>query len=659
MTGAVDRRPAGTAPVGPVLPTTSRLRPLGCDAVRLTGGFWGERQRRNGEATVPHALAWIDRCGWLDNLRLAARGDLGARAARRGREFSDSEVFKLAEAMAWESPRGGTETLADLSSLIAAAQEPDGYCNTAFGRPGQPPRYSALDFGHELYCHGHLIQAGVAALRTGADNRLGEIAVRAAAHVCDSFGPDGLQGVCGHPGIEMALVELYRVTGTRRYLDQARLFLDRRGHGSLPDLPLGRAYYQDDAPIRRREVFAGHVVRELYLACGAVDVAVETGDDALLATVRRQWQRTVSTRTHLTGGMGSRHRGESFGEDFELPPDRAYAETCAGIASLMLSWRLLLATGEVGFADLAERTLVNVVAAAVALDGRAFFYANPLQQRVPGPPADPARPSPREASGVRAPWYEVACCPTNLARTLASLGAYLATTDDHGIQVHQYAAAQIEVGPTRLEIETAYPWRGRVGVRVAGTGDRPWELSLRVPSWAAGARLETPDGTRVVGPGYARVSRRWRPGDRVRLDLPVRPRWTAADPRIDAVRGCLAVERGPLVYCTESVDVGPAGSVDVGPAGSVDAAPEALLGVDRAAPIHEHPVAGLGEDVVGLTVTASMARVPVGGWPFGEIPVAPRRWRPLTLIPYHLRAHRGPAAMRVWLPAGDPRSEEE
>jgi DUF1680 family protein len=628
--------PEGVPMIGPVLPSTGVLRPLGLDQVRLTGGFWGERQERNAKASIPHARHWLEETGWLGNFRLAATDDL-APHRRRGREFSDSEVYKLAEAMSWEVGRGGTAPVDELSTVVAAAQEPGGYLNTMFGRPGQQPRYSDLTWGHELYCYGHLIQAGVARLRTGVKDALATTAIRAADHVCAEFGPTGRQALCGHPEIEMALVELYRATGTARYLDQARLFVDRRGQATLPDIELGRAYFQDDIPVRERAAFAGHAVRALYLACGAVDVAVETGDDKLLAAVVRQWERTVAARTYLTGGMGSRHEGEAFGDDFELPADRAYIETCASIASVMLCWRLLLATGEARFADLAERTLYNVIAASTSLDGRGFFYTNPLQQRAAGPALDRSRPWPRPSSSERAPWRDVSCCPTNIARTLASLGGYIATTDDGGVQIHQYAAGTVASGDVALSVDTGYPWDGAVTVRVDRTGDRPWRLSLRVPAWATEATLVTPEGSQEVTPGYAVVSRTWRAGDRIRLALPVTPRWTMPDPRIDAVRGCVAVERGPLVYCAESVDHDPALALDA-------------VNVDHSAPITERPMPALGRDVVALDVPAPTNPVAGNGWPYGSISTAAPEPGSLTLVPYHLWANRGPATMRVWLP---------
>jgi DUF1680 family protein len=515
-----------------------------------------------------------------------------------------------------------------------------------FGRGGQRPRYSDLEWGHELYNDGHLMQAAVARARTTGPDELVATARRVADHVCDTFGPGGIERVCGHPEVELGLVELARVTGDQRYLDQAALFVDRRGRGSLGEIGFGQAYFQDDMPIRDATVFRGHAVRALYLAASAVDVAVETGDDALLATLITQWEATIARRTYLTGGMGSHHTGEAFGEDFVLPPDRAYSETCAGIASMMLAWRLLLATGEPRFADLFERTLHNVVATSPAPDGRHFFYANPLHQRSPGvvPPED--EESKRAGTSLRAPWFLVACCPTNVARTLASLATYLATADGNGIQVHQYADCRIDTtidGDRRVgvDVTTRYPADGTVTVRVRETDGAPWALTLRVPAWASGAELTDADGRWPAAPGAVVVERGFRPGDEVTLTLPMAPRWTRPDPRIDAVRGCVAVERGPLVMCAESVDLPGGRHVDG-------------VRVDPSVPPRD-----AGDAVV---VTGRLVEPVDRPWPYdsggrddpGEPDEEPQADVgadvDVPLVPYHTWANRGPSTMRVWLP---------
>ncbi|MFC9679280.1 glycoside hydrolase family 127 protein [Streptomyces sp. NPDC056948] len=626
----------------PVAPTRGRLRPLGLDEVRITGGFWARRRHTNATATLGHCRDWMEREGWTGNFRAAAEGRI--HTDRRGREFADSEIYKLLEAMAWQGASYDGDVAA-LTDVIAPAQRPDGYLNTAFGRPGQQPRYSDLEWGHELYCHGFLIQAGVAQTRARGEGELTKIARRAADHVCATFGPGGIEGVCGHPGIETGLVELARLTGEQRYLDQAALFVDRRGHRTLADIEFGRAYFQDDMPVRDATVLRGHAVRALYLAAGAVDVAVETGDDALLAAVVRQWEATVARRTYLTGGMGSHHRDESFGDDFVLPPDRAYSETCAGVASVMLAWRLLLATGEPRFADLAERTLFNVIAASPSEDGRSYFYANTLHRRHRGtvPPAD--RVSPRADSGLRAPWFAVSCCPTNVARTLAQLPAYLATADDEGLQLHQYADAELATSlgdgqGVALRVRTDYPTGGTVALRIDRSPARPWTLSLRVPAWTVGetAQLVDPDGNRrSVAPGTAQLTRVFRPGDEIRLELPVTPRWIRSDPRIDATRGTAAVQRGPLVYCAESTDLPDGHEVDA-------------VRVD----LSEEPEDGPGDTVVAPGELVGPHDTP---WPYPPLDgatAAATDPEAITLVPYHSWANRGPSTMRVWLPTTQP-----
>ncbi|MER6562525.1 beta-L-arabinofuranosidase domain-containing protein [Streptomyces sp. NPDC001027] len=666
----------------PVAPSRGRLRPLGLDEVTVTGGFWARRRQTNATATLDHCHDWMERVGWTGNFRAAVEGRI--QRDRRGREFADSDVYKLIEAMAWEAGSGSgfaaelDARIAALTDTIAPAQEPDGYLDTAFGRPGQQPRYSDLEWGHELYCHGHLIQAGVAQMRARGDGELAKIARRAADHVCTAFGPGGIERVCGHPEIETALVELARATGEQRYLDQAALFVERRGRHTLAEPEFGRAYYQDDMPVREAAVLRGHAVRALYLAAGAVDVAVETDDDALLAAVVRQWEAAVARRTYLTGGMGSHHRDESFGDDFVLPPDRAYSETCAAVASVMLNWRLLLATGEPRYADLAERTLFNVVATSPSEDGRTFFYANTLHRRRRGTAPAADAQSPRADSGLRAPWFAVSCCPTNVARTLALLPAYLATADDDGVQLHQYADAELATSLTggrdvALTVRTDYPSGGSVAVRIDRSPERPWTLSLRVPAWAtgAGARLVDPDGvSRAVTPGTVAVTRRFRPGDEIRLELPVAPRWIAPDPRIDAVRGTAAVQRGPLVYCAESVDLPPGHEVDSvrvnpsvqpqdGPDGTVVAS-GALVAASNARAAEPGRSGSPGDSADADATADADTHTPADAdarWPYAaldEAAVPDAERADIVLVPYYSWANRGPSTMRVWLPTTRP-----
>ncbi len=614
---STDSRPRGTA--------GSRLRALGPSRVTILDGFLAERQRVNRERTIPHGFDQLGRSGTLENLRLAAGADgrYQARADTSGATFPflDSDVYKWLEAVGWElgrAPDPGLAAAADQAiALVAAAQRPDGYLNSYVQVVGGGIPHADLAWGHEFYCVGHLIQAAVAWHRALDDDRLLAIAVRAADRIDKEFGPTGRDGVDGHPGIEMALVELTRVTGDRRYLALAARMLDLRGRGLLGVGRFGAAYWQDHEPVREAATVAGHAVRQLYLDCGAVDVAVELDDHALLAAVRRRWQDLVATRTYLTGGMGSRHRDESFGDPFELPPDRAYAETCAAIASVMLAWRLLLATGEAGYADAIERAVYNGVLPGVSLSGTRFFYVNALQRRTRRAWEPPGH-------GERAPWYPCACCPPNLMRLLSSWEQYLATSDDGGVQLHQYATAEVEADvageAVRLSVRTGYPWEGRVEVEVVRAPEHPWTLSLRVPSWCRSAALTGPggDGPAPAGPGAAELTRRWEGGDTVVLDLDLPVRVTGPDPRVDAVRGCVAVERGPLVYCVESADL---------PAGTEL---EDLRWDPGREPVTA-PRPDLGDAVVGITVPLAGAGT-VGA------------------IPYFAWANRGAGAMRVWVP---------
>jgi hypothetical protein len=626
-----------------VQPSVSVWRPLGADEIKVTGGIWRQKQRLNADTILRHCESWMERIGWIGNFDRAAAGTIDG--GHSGIEFVDSELYKLLEAMAWELGRDYSGDLERryhaLVARVAAAQEPDGYLHTSFGRPGQPPRYSNLESGHEMYCFGHLFQAAVARLRTGHDDLLAQVARRLADHVYDQFGPGGRVAVCGHPEIEMALVELARSTGEQRYLELARLLVERRGTGTLGIHPFGQEYFQDDIPVREATTMRGHAVRALYLASGALDVATEARDEELSAAVRRQWANGVARRTYITGGVGSHHQDEAFGDDFELPADRAYAETCAGIASVMLSWRLLLATGEDKYADLIERTLLNNVLASPRADGRAFYYTNTLHQRTPGLVPDEDQLIHRAESGLRAPWFEVSCCPTNVARTLASVGLYFATASDDGIQLHQYGDYQLSTalaaGTVTLEVSSAYPIGGRISVSIIEAPAREITLRLRVPAWARGsATLSEAPTTRSAS--YVEIRRVFRPGETIGIAFPDGARATYPDPRIDAARGTFAVERGPLVLALESLDLPAEWNVN-----EITADPGSIAAADDAATI----------DVYRHSLVAA-------GWPYSAGSEEQEGERvQARLIPYHQWANRGPSTMRAWLPLARARSHDK
>ncbi|HLI00546.1 MAG TPA: beta-L-arabinofuranosidase domain-containing protein, partial [Acidimicrobiales bacterium] len=559
-----------------------------------------------------------------------------------GPVFSDSDLYKVLEAIAWDRAHGPVaehEQFFDQAvELLSRAQLPSGYLHSyvQVRKPDRP--FSDPETDHELYCAGHLIQAAVADRRTGGNPTLEGLTKRLIEYLAGALTGPHRTYLDGHPEIETALVEWYRTDGEQAHLGLATTLLDRRGHNTLIHGRFPPAYFQDDIPVEDTTIVRGHAVRALYLGAGAVDAYTETGRERLLATQLAQWEDMVSAKTYLTGGVGSRHLDESFGDPYELPPDRAYCETCAAIASIQWSWRLLLVTGEARFADLIERTLYNGFLSGIGLDGRSFFYVNPLQAR-----------DPRTAG--RQPWYTCACCPPNIMRLLASVEHYLATTSPGALQLHQYVPCQLRAAAPdgremAVTVETGYPWTGQVLVRVDTPPDGPFALELRVPAWAPSLSVAVNQQGLAVEPdgrGYVAIRREWRAGDEVSIELPVRPRLTYPSPRIDASRGSVAVERGPLVYCVEGIDT-PKGSV-------LD------IGIPASAAVGDGPVMTIGgTEVVGVDIDARVADRGADAWPYAATPpdsgpgpdgtdVA------LRAVPYFARANRGARDMRVWIPS--------
>jgi DUF1680 family protein len=602
--------------------------PLG--SISLTKGFWSRKQEINRQVSLRHGYEQLERAGNFNNLRLAAGSGEGEYL---GPVFMDSDVYKWLEALAYDLANvrdPEVERMADETiDLLVAAQQDDGYLNSYFQVVHPERRWTDLDHDHELYCAGHLFEAAVAMHRATGNERLLKVACRFADHMDSIFGPGKRDGAPGHPEIELALVELYRETGERRYLDLASFFINQRGRGRMGGYGrLGPAYHQDRVPVRQAMVVEGHAVRQLYLTAGVTDVYLETGEQALFKALTRLWRDMTTKKMHLTGGFGARFVGESFGEAYELPSDRCYCETCAAIASMMWNWRMLLATGELRYADVLERSLYNGFLSGVSLDGRRYFYVNPLQSR----------------GGIERPeWYGCACCPPNVMRQIAVVGHYVATVDATGLQVHQYASARIEAELKALRVETDYPWDGKVKVTVEETDGATWQLALRVPGWCAGASLQVNGQaveTAAIGGTYAAIERAWRIGDVVELDLPMEPRLTAPNPRVDAIRGSLAIERGPLVYCLEQIDQEPNLNLL-----DVRIAPEASLQATRR------------EDLLGgvVAIEAPGAVVDIGAWRdelYRPAPTEdlPQREVTLTAVPYYAWANRGPGSMRVWIP---------
>jgi len=633
------RQAAG--PVDGAKSPAATLTTLDAQAVTIEDGLWARRQTVNYETALPHGYRMLEEAGNLENLRIAAGH---SSAPYRGPVFMDSDVYKWLEAAAWELGRRPNDWLRTTSEatidLVAAAQGADGYINSFYtvAQPGR--RWTDFAHGHELYCAGHLIQAAVALRRATGGERLLAIAQRFTDYLHSLFGPGRKVATPGHPEIEMALVELYRETGERRHLDLAAFFLEHRGRGWLgPGRYNSSSSYQDRVPVREATGVEGHAVRALYLTTGETDVYLETGEAALLGALNRQWHDLVSRKLYITGGVGGRHHSEAFGQPYELPNDLAYCETCGAIASVMWSWRMLLATGESRFGDLIERTLYNAVLSGVSLTGDRYFYVNPLASN--GEAEHLSR-----GGCIRKDWHLVACCPPNVMRQVATFGHYMATRDGSGLQIHQYAPARITVdlgtGPVMVvRMETAYPWDGRVRLSVEQAPTTARALSFRLPAWCSAPSARVNGKPTTPGPnGYLRVERAWQSGDVVELELPMEPRLIEAHPWIESTRGCVAIERGPLVYCLEQADHPDATVAD--------------LEIDTAAPLESSWVPGRLEGI--SVVRGSGWAVDAGSWkgrlyrPIGRGSSAARRRTTLTAIPYYAWANRGPGAMRVWIP---------
>ncbi|MCU1431222.1 MAG: hypBA1, partial [Actinotalea sp.] len=450
---------------------------------RITDGFLFGRMQTNREGSLRHGLEQLEAGGNLHNLRVAA----GQAEGYHPTLTLDADVHKWVEAVGWELGRGADaglqEALDRVVGLLLACQQDDGYLNSWFQAVEPDRRLTDLTRGCEMYCAGHLIEAGVVLSRVLGDRRLLQAAMTFADLLWEEFGPDGRAEIDGHEEVELALVELYRETGEARYLQLAARFIDERGHGLVGPGVFGPRYYQDHEPVREATTLTGHAVRAMYLNTGAADVYLEQGDGSLLEALERQWSSMVSTKMYLTGGLGSRERDEAIGEPYELSPDRAYCETCAAAGLIFWNWKLLQATGDARYADLLERTLYNAFLAGVSLDGRSYFYANPLEVREEheaphesewsGETAWYISPAPEQATAHRRPWFRCACCPPNVMRVLSSLDQYLATTSESGLQVHQYATASIRAevagAPVAVDVATDYPWRGLVQVTVTAT----------------------------------------------------------------------------------------------------------------------------------------------------------------------------------------------
>jgi DUF1680 family protein len=631
------------------------VRPVPFTAVKLEDGFWRDRIETNRTVTVWYAFRKCEETGRIDNFAKAARLMPGS---FRGTPFDDSDVYKVIEGAAYcLATHSDPELDAYLDALIAkiaAAQEPDGYLYTARTiHPDNPPGIASPkrwvndcgglkgNYGdsHELYNVGHLYEAAVAHHQATGKRTLLDVAVKSADLVASVWGPGKLDIPSGHPEIELALVKLYRATGTRAYLDLARFILECRGRGKGIATP----QYANHKPVTEQTELVGHAVRAAYMASAMTDVAALLGDAAYRRATDALWDDMAWRKMAVTGGLGARHGGEAMGAAYELPNAEAYNETCAAIANALWCHRMFLLTGDGKYLDVLERAVYNGVLCGVSLSGDRFFYVNPLA-------ADGHTPF-NHGHATRFPWTGCACCPVNIARFIPSVPGFAYAARGNSAYVGFYlpgtAEIPLEKGRVTLRQTTGLPWDGRVRIEVRGAPGTEWELKLRVPGWASNRPVPTdlyryldqpdaapsltvngkPVGLRTAQ-GFVGVTRNWSPGDVVELNLPMPVRRVAAHEKVAADAGLAALERGPLVYCLEGADHN-------------GAVAQLALARDAALTPEHRPALLGGVTVLRGTATETFRQKD------GSVASRPAG---ITAIPYPVWCLRGPNPMAVWLP---------
>ncbi len=620
-----------------------RLTPLSLDQVKINGGFWQERQRLNAHVTIPAVYQQCQETGRIAAWKLSWRPGM----PNEPHVFWDSDVAKWLEAASYGLITHPHLALAkqveEVVDLMAKAQQSDGYLNTHFSVVRPHARWANLRDDHELYCAGHLIEAGVAHLQATGERKLLEVVCRYADYIAKTFGtnPGQKRGYCGHPEIELALVKLFHATGEQRYWDLAKYFVDERGrqphYFDLEALARGEkpedywakthAYTQSHAPVREQSMPVGHAVRGMYLYSAMADLAAESEEQALLTACRHIFQHLVQRRMYVTGGIGSARSNEGYTADYDLPNDTAYAETCAAISLCLFAHRMLQTEIKGVYADIFERALYNGVLSGVSLSGDRFFYENPLESL---------------GAHHRWQWHHCSCCPPNLARIIASLGQYVYAQNEDNFFVHHYLASATQTvlggNPVRIQQETDYPWGEKISLHVDSAQETEFALALRLPSWCRNPELKINGDAAplaaAVDNGYVRLRRIWEPRSEVELHLPMPVERVQAHPNVRMNCGRIALQRGPLVYCLEEADNG------------VNLNDLFLPGTARLSIEIEKELPG---GLVMISGTANR-RVPDDFSDTLYRPVAPRSVEaPLRAIPYFAWDNRSPGEMLVWM----------
>jgi len=628
-------------------PSDYAVKAVPLTAVKLTQGFWAQRQQTDVAVTIAHEMKECEDTGRIKNFELAAAALKGAKDGKFASRyaFDDSDVYKVIEAAAYVlmlKPNPELENALDAwIAKIAAAQEPDGYLYTARTiNPANPPRMSGkerwvnLQDSHELYVLGHMYEAAVPHFEATGKRNLLDVALKSADFIVKTFGPgkDQLKLVPGHEEVEIGLVKLYRLTGKKKYYDLAKFFIDQRGNSA--GHKLYGTYAQDHKPVLEQTEAVGHAVRAAYLYSGVTDIAALSGDQRYMDALDKIWDDVVFKKLYLTGGIGAAGGIEGFGPAFDLANATGYAETCATIAYALWNWRMALYHGDGKYMDLFERAAYNAFLSGSGMSGDLFFYPNPLAS---------------SGRTERTPWFTCACCPPNVARFIAQLGGFAYGVEGDKVYINLYAqgTADVEAAGKKVALEqtTDYPWNGDVKIKVTPDKEAQFTLMVRIPGWALGKPLpsdlyryaEAPaeqpiikvNGEAValnIDKGYVPLSRSWKAGDNVEVSLPMPVHRVIANENIKDDIGRVAVERGPILYCAEWTDNGGAVS---------------NLTLDDKAPLAAE---AKPEILNGVTVITGegMAYRYKGGKLLSEK-------HKIELIPYYAWAHRGRGEMAVWL----------
>ena len=533
------------------------VQPVPFTSVKINDVFWTPRLESHVNTTLPVCIAQMrDSTSRISNFEKAA----GLKSGKfEGTFFDDSDVYKAMEGMAYSlqnRPDPEIEAIMDhWSDLIEKAQQPDGYINTFFTLERDKDYWEEngrwSDIGrHEMYCGGHLIEAGVAYYQATGKRKLLDVGIRFADHWMEIFGPGKRHWVEGHQEPELALVKLYHVTGEEKYLRFAHWLLEERGHGHefgpmWEWNPNANGDIQSDVPVKDIRDVKGHAVRAMYMYSAMADIVANTADSTYMTALHSVWDDVVLRNMYITGAIGASHTNEGFVEDFDLPNKTSYCETCASVGMVFWNHRMNLLLGDAKYADVMERSLYNAVLAGVSLAGDRFFYVNPLES---------------DGDRRRSRWHGTACCPSNISRFMPSVGKYVYTVRENELTVNLYTASQTEaeVGGTVFSIvqQTQYPWDGEIKIRISPETPSNASIRFRIPGWCRSytAELNGVPIEKGLDRGYLVLSRQWQKGDEITLDLRMPVEAVAADPRVKANIGKRALQRGPLVYALEQVD---------------------------------------------------------------------------------------------------------